>query len=343
MSHQESSSLATDQQAIEQLLNRPTLQTTPFTALQTAEDVATILSSDIAGKTVVITGVSPSGIGAEAARVIHKHNPKLLVLASRSTKNIDATITAIGGAGSSNVKGVELDLADLESVRKAAAEILEQTSVVDVLINNAGIMMLPEFQTTRQGVEMQFGTNHLGHFLLTNLLMPALLQSSQGASVVNVSSAGHHAGNVPFEDINFDNGKTYEPFPAYGGSKTANILFTVSLAAKLKSKGLRSFALDPGAVIGTELSRTMSLETKAAMGAWNPDGTPSEKIPWITVAHGASSYIVTGFATSIPEHNGKAFVKNNVDTTVAPYSLDPEGAEKLWVLSEKLVGQEFAY
>ncbi|KAF2690171.1 NAD(P)-binding protein [Lentithecium fluviatile CBS 122367] len=343
MSQQETT-FASDERARQEVFDRKIKQTGRFTAQATAEEVAAALATDIAGKTVIITGASPAGIGAEAARVVFKHRPSLLILASRSKKANEETIAAIGGGSSkASVKGVEIDLSDLDSVRKAVVEILELTPVLDVLINNAGIMMLQSFQTTKHGVEMQFGTNHLGHFLLTNLLMPAMLVSPSGARVVNVSSAGHHAGGVNFKDINYDNGTQYDPFVAYGQSKTANILFSLCLASKLKNKGLQSFSVDPGAIKGTSLSRNIPLEKKVAMGWWRPDGSPVETIPWQTVEHGASTYIVTGFDHTIDEHNGKYFARNSVDSTVAAHAQSPESAEKLWLLSEELVGQQFRY
>ncbi|KAF2247843.1 NAD(P)-binding protein [Trematosphaeria pertusa] len=364
MSHH-GTAFSTDQEARQKVLGRHVEQSGRFSPEATAEEVAAALARDIAGKTgqyhayqmvqsgttltqpanaVIITGASPSGIGAEAARVIFKHNPKLLVLASRRKETIDETVAAIAGSTApNNVKGIEMDLADLDSVREAAAEILKTTAVVDVLINNAGIMMLPKFTTTKQGVEMHFGVNHLGHFLFTNLLVPALLRSPAGASVVNVSSAGHQASPVHLEDVNFDNGKSYDPFVAYGQSKTANILFSVSLTDRLKTKGLRSFSLDPGAVPGTALSREIPFEKRVAMGWWKPDGSLADNIPWTSVAAGASTYVVTGFDRTIDDKSGKCFAKNNVDPTTASHALDSNTADKLWALSEKLVGQEFRY
>jgi len=131
-------------------------------------------------------------------------------------------------------------------VRAAAAEVLAMTPVVDVLINNAGIMMQPEFSTTPEGVERHFGVNHLGHFLFANLLMPALLRSPAGPRVVVVSSAGNRGQGIRFDDVNFGEGKHYEPFLAYAQSKTANLLFVLSLAQKLGSKNLVTFGVDPG-------------------------------------------------------------------------------------------------
>jgi NAD(P)-dependent dehydrogenase (short-subunit alcohol dehydrogenase family) len=153
---------------------------------------------------VIITGISPDGLGADAARVIAKHNPQLLILASRSEKTITDVIEAIQPPSTTvNIKPLLLDLSSLESVRKAAAVVLEMTPTVDILINDAGVMMMPEFKTTPEGIELHFGINHVGHFLFTNLLMPALVKAENGARIVNVSSAAHRASGVNLEDENF--------------------------------------------------------------------------------------------------------------------------------------------
>ena len=141
---------------------------------------------------------------------------------------------------------VELDLGSQWSVRAAASKILETVPVIDVLINNAGIMMLPKFSSTNEGIEAHFGTNHIGHFLFTNLLMPALLKSEHGGRVVNISSAGAAGSPIRFDDYNFGHGETYEPFLAYAQSKCANLLFSLELAKRLGSKGIISFGVDPG-------------------------------------------------------------------------------------------------
>src|SRR6266536_4270070 len=154
---------------------------------------------------VIITGIRPDGLGADAARAISKHDPKLLILASRSESSISEVIAAIRASSSSttNIKPLLLDLSSQDSVRKAAAQVLDMTSVVDVLINNAGVMMTPEFKATPEGVEWHFGINHLGHFLFTNLIIPTLLKAPIGARIVNVSSNAHRATGVNFEDVNF--------------------------------------------------------------------------------------------------------------------------------------------
>ncbi len=151
---------------------------------------------------------------------------------------------------------IQLDLARFDSIKAAAAEITKAVNKIDVLINNAGIMGIKDYTLTPEGLESQFGSNHIGHFLLTNLLMPKIEAAGKGARIVNLSSSGYGLGEVRFDDYNFDNGKAYNPWQAYGQSKTANMLFTVSLASKLASKGITSFAVHPGAIytnLGTQV------------------------------------------------------------------------------------------
>lgn len=182
-------------------------------------------------------------------------------MASRTESAILEVIEEIKPSASlgADIRPLVLDLGSQKSVRAAAAKVLELTPVVDVLINNAAVMMMPQFQTTPEGIEKHFGVNHIGHFLFTNLLVSALLRSPSGARVVNVSSAGNAGSPVRFDDPNFGGGKNYEPFLAYAQSKSANLLFTLSLAKKLGSKGLGSFGIDPGCELQLSLC-SLSLE-----------------------------------------------------------------------------------
>lgn len=311
----------------------------------TSDQAAADLASGITDKTVIITGVSPTGIGADAARAIFQQNPKLLILASRNLGNINAVINEIRGSKSvENVKPLLLDLSDLMSVRKAADELLRMTAVVDSLINNAGVMMVPNFKTTSEGIEWHFAINHVGHFLFTNLIMPALLKSQDGACVVNVSSAAHRGSVVHFEDINFNEGKNYEKFLAYAQSKSANLLFSVGLTQKLGGKNLRSFGVDPGGIPTTGISRDISMEERIERGWWDRNGNPNtELIPYKSVEQGSANYIVAAFDRTIDDQSGACIADSAIDPTTAPHALDPESAKKLWALSEKLVGQEFSY
>jgi len=164
---------------------------------------------------------------------------------------------------------VQIDLSNFNSIRKAAAEVNGLVTKIDVLINNAGIMALKEYTSTSEGLEAQFGANHIGHFLLTNLLAPKLFAASDGR-VVNVSSDGFALGGVQFDNYNFDNGKTYDKWKAYGQSKTANQLFTISLASKLGSKGVLAYSVHPGKIqtnLGTNVDPSEWPKVKAMFEA----------------------------------------------------------------------------
>ena len=139
---------------------------------------------------------------------------------------------------------VQLDLTDLSSVKSAAKEINLKIDKLDILINNAGVMAVKDYTKTKDGFELQFAANHVGHFLLTNLLAPKIIAAK--GRIINVSSFGYMSGGVVFDDPNFSDGAKYNPWIAYAQSKTANILFSRSLASKLKSKGVESFSLNPG-------------------------------------------------------------------------------------------------
>ncbi|KAF2760368.1 NAD(P)-binding protein [Pseudovirgaria hyperparasitica] len=309
----------------------------------TSDEIANVFADRIKDKVVVITGIGPGGIGADAARAIFKKSPKLLVLASRTHSNIQAVIQELEPLGQTDsIRALQLDLASQKMVRKAAAELLDMTPVVDALINNAAVMATPTFQTTEDGHELQFGVNHLGHFTFTNLIMPALLKSNGGASVVNVSSAGSRAGGVRFEDPNFGMGKEYEKFLAYGQSKSANLLFSVALARKYGKVGLRSFGVDPGGCGGTRLAREISLQEMIDRGWLMPNGSPNpDWVPPKSVQQGSASYLLGAFDPSLADSNGAVLAACNVDSSFPPHAVDPTFAERLWTLSENLVGEKF--
>lgn len=247
-----------------------------FNATTAAEEVAAALASSIAGKTVLITGVTPGGLGAYFAKVVAAHQPKLLILAGRTVAKIAETAAGIQAAHPDvATRSLELDLSSQAQVRKAAAEVLSWSEPIDVLVNNAAVMATP-YGKTADGLELQFGTNHIGHFLFTNLIMPKLLESTKGPRVINISSAGHRFSDIRWDDIGFQvscliclsrsiaeykhayqDGKAYHKWRAYGQSKTANILFSVELAQRLGSKGLKSFSVHPGG-IATNLGRYMA-------------------------------------------------------------------------------------
>lgn len=205
----------------------------------------------------MITGASVGGLGAQVALYLAAANPASLLLLGRSAEKVSPVIEQIQQISpSTKAQFVNIDLASCKSVRAAAEQVNSATSVIDVLINNAGVMGT-KFSLTPENVESQFGANHVGHFLLTNLLMPKLVAAGDGSRVVNVSSQLYQFSPIRFDDYNFSNGTTYNTWEAYGQSKTANILFSVALAQKLAHKGVRSYSLHPGNIQGTNLSATL--------------------------------------------------------------------------------------
>jgi NAD(P)-dependent dehydrogenase (short-subunit alcohol dehydrogenase family) len=235
-------------------------------------------------------------------------------------------------------------LADLNSVRNAATEILLYHSEIQLLINNAGVMACPLMRTA-QGFEMQFGTNHLGHFLFTGLLSDALLEGAPGR-VVNLSSAGHKFGRFNFEDPSYTH-REYDKWQAYGESKTANVLFTVGLDLRTRERGVRAFAVHPGAIM-TNLGRHMEEADLVALQEKSPSG---DKLVFKSVEQGAAT---TVWAASSPHLSGRGGIYledaqiapaavEGKNIGVEPYAVNPATAEKLWALSEELVGQSFDY
>jgi NAD(P)-dependent dehydrogenase (short-subunit alcohol dehydrogenase family) len=308
-----------------------------------ADDVATYFENEIKGKTVLITGCTLGGLGFELSRVVAKHHAGLVIVAGRNQEALDEAIEKIKEeTPSANLRSLVVDLASLESIRQAAAEVNTYPEEIDVLVNNAGIMASP-YRTTKDGLEGQFGTNHIGPFLFTNLILPKVLASKTGAPrIVNVSSIGHILAPILFDDPTFDNGKSYNKWWAYGQSKTANMLFTRELSNRYKSKGLTSFSLHPGG-IQTNLARDMT-----AADAVEPvldyygkvidvtDFTPK------TIPQGTSTHVVAAFDPSIASESGSYLVDCKIAMDHAnAYAVDDAQAEQLWKLSEKIVGQTF--
>lgn len=227
----------------------------------------------ISSRKVVITGVAPKGIGQTTASAIAAQGPAHLILASRTKEKLEQSATELRRAHPGvDIQTVPLDLASQASVREAAAAIARLVPTLDLLINNAGAVVMTR-QLTAEGIELQFGANHVGHFLLTQQLMPRLEAAAardggRGATrVVNLSSQGHRCSPVRFHDYNLEgkevpdeekqpsampptftrvNEDGYMPIAAYGQSKSANILFTVGLQQRLRSRGITSFSVHPG-------------------------------------------------------------------------------------------------
>ncbi|KAI8576450.1 hypothetical protein K450DRAFT_256819, partial [Umbelopsis ramanniana AG] len=308
-----------------------------------ADEVATYFENDIKGKTVLITGCTWGGLGAEAARVISKHHAGLVIVAGRKQEALDDTIEKIKAeTPSANLRSLIIDLASLESVRHAAAEVNAYSEPIDVLINNAAIMASP-YHTTKDGFEAQIGTNHIGPFLFTNLILPKVLASKTGAPrIVNVSSVGHILSPIRIDDPFFDNGNAYQKWTAYGQSKTANMLFARELSNRYKSKGLTAFSLHPGG-IHTNLGRDVKPEEfLTPMSDYDGNVIDWSKAVFKTIPSGTSTHIVAAFDPKIASDSGAYLDDCQIAMDHAkPYAKDDTQAEKLWALSEQIVGQKF--
>lgn len=276
---------------------------------------------DLSGKRVIVTG-GASGIGVETARTLASTGAEV-TLAVRDM-NAGNTVAAdiIATTGNKNVKVAHLDLADLDSVKQFAAA---WKGPLHLLVNNAGVMAIPELKRSPQGWEMQFATNHMGHFALS-LAMHDALAKDGAARIVSLSSSAHQRSPVTFDDLHF-NFRAYDPFVAYGQSKTANALFAVEATRRWTHDGIAANTGTPG-VIMTNLQRYMPKE-------WSPPAGLMK-----TPQQGASTSMVLAVSPLLEGIGGKYFCNCNeaevisqrtADLTgVAPYALDPANAERLW-------------
>jgi NAD(P)-dependent dehydrogenase (short-subunit alcohol dehydrogenase family) len=312
-----------------------------FGADTTADEVLEDL--DLHGKLVLITGGS-SGLGQESARALAARGAHVVLTARDTAKGRGVVDAIVASTGNQKVELEQLELDSLASVRAFAQRFLARHDRLDVLLNNAGVMACP-LGHTKDGFELQFGTNHLGHFLLTCLLAPALKKAAP-SRVVSLSSRGHHLAPVDFQDPNFER-RDYQKWVSYGQSKTANVLFAVGLERRLGPAGVHAYALHPGAIM-TDLGRHLVPEDIDFLRARSAPGT---SLQLKTVEAGAAT---SCFAATAPELEGRGGVyledchvagvndaPNGLDG-VKTYAIDPKNAERLWELSENLVGQRCA-
>jgi NAD(P)-dependent dehydrogenase (short-subunit alcohol dehydrogenase family) len=301
--------------------------TTGFGFSSTAMEVAAGI--DLTGKRVIVTG-GASGIGVETARALAFTGAEvtLAVRDVNAGNEVAADITAT--TGNKNVKVAHLDLADMDSVTEFAAA---WKGPLHLLVNNAGVMAIPELKKSTHGWEMQFATNHMGHFALS-LTMHDALAKDGAARIVSLSSSAHQRSPVTFDDLHF-NFRAYEPFVAYGQSKTANALFAVEATRRWARDGIAANTGTPG-VIMTNLQRYMPKE-------WSPPAGLTK-----TPQQGASTSLVLAVSPLLKGIGGKYFCNCNeaevvsqrtTDLTgVAPYALDAANAERLWEVSVRALG-----
>jgi NAD(P)-dependent dehydrogenase (short-subunit alcohol dehydrogenase family) len=310
--------------------------TTPFGFTSTAAEV--IAGVDLSGKRAIVTGAS-SGIGVETARVLADAGAAV-TLAVRNTESGERVAAEIReGTGNGAVTVGTLDLSDLSSV---SAFVAAWSGPLDILVNNAGVMAIQELTLSASGHEMQFATNHLGHFALA-LGLHDSLAAAGSARIVSVSSGGHLRSPVVFDDIDYAF-RDYDPFGAYGQSKTANVLFAVEATRRWVSEGIFVNALMPGG-IATPLQRHLpSHYAEQALEAFRAAGTDFK-----SVEQGAATSVLLAASPLLDGIGGRYFEDCNEAVVVnrrggpgrggvAPYALDPANAERLWELSLKLAG-----
>jgi NAD(P)-dependent dehydrogenase (short-subunit alcohol dehydrogenase family) len=314
-----------------------------FGATSTTDEV--LQGIDLAGKRMLVTGVS-AGLGVETARALAAHGAEVVGAARDLSKARAATeqVRSQATRGGS-LQLIQLDLASLESVRRCADGLVAAGKPFDVVIANAGVMACPK-GTTVDGFETQFGTNHLGHFVLVNRIASLL---HRGSRLVNLSSAGHRYSDVDLDDPNFER-SPYAEFIAYGRSKTANVLFAVEFDRRHRARGVRATAVHPGG-IHTELSRHMAPEELdkliAEINASQPKGVA---FSWKSIPQGAATSVWAACVAGAEAiggrycedcHVAEAASAPGLRGGVQPYALDPERAQALWKKSEEWVGERF--
>jgi NAD(P)-dependent dehydrogenase (short-subunit alcohol dehydrogenase family) len=317
----------------------------PLGATSTTDEV--LEGVDLQGKRALVTGVS-AGLGVETARALVAHGAEVVGTARDLAKAERAT-EPVRAAGAGRFSMVELDLASLASARVCADALVRDGRPFDIVIGNAGVMAAP-FGRTADGFEIQFGTNHLGHFVFVNRIAPLI---RAGGRVVMVASSGHRIANVDLADPNFER-TVYDPWLAYGRSKTANVLFAVELDRRHKARGVRATALHPGG-IQTELARHLDPQLLPQMLAKiNADLQAEGKPPfhWKSIPQGAATSVWAAAVARADDIAGR-YCENchlsevtdaplsDISEGVRPYALDPVSAKALWAKSEEMTGERY--
>ena len=294
-----------------------------------------IAGVDLSGKTAIVSG-GYSGLGLETVRALANAGVRVIVPARR----LDAAGEALAGIDAVDVRSADLD--DLDSVAAFTDTVRRDGRPIDLVLDVAGIMATP-FGHTAQGFESQFGTNHLGHFALVNGVADLL---PEGARVVSYSSGGHFRSPVRFEDIDFET-TPYDPWVAYGQSKTANALFAVGLARRGAARGILAFSVHPGGIM-TDLQRHVPREELISRGWIDENGTPNPRFK--TPAEGASTGLWAATAPELADRSGAYCEDCSIKGIVPPehtdmttggvkhWAIDPEAAERLWALSVTATG-----
>ncbi|MDO9409308.1 SDR family NAD(P)-dependent oxidoreductase [Patulibacter sp.] len=309
-----------------------------FTATSTAAEV--VDGIDLSGRRAVVTG-GASGIGIETARALAGAGAEVTIAVRNPAAGEEAARDIAASTGADRVRVAPLDLADLASID---AFVAAWDGPLHLLVDNAGVMDAPH-GTTAQGWETQFGTNHLGHFALALGLHPALAAAGD-ARIVSVSSSGHAASPIVFDDLFFER-RPYDPGLAYGQSKTANSLFAVEATRRWAADGITANALMPGG-IWTPLQRHWSPEKRRAAEEQSRAAEATGLFAMKTPEQGAATSVYVATAPELQGVGGRYFEDCHEAETVdelqgihgvLPHALDPEDARRLWDVSEELVAQ----
>ncbi|WP_157220741.1 SDR family NAD(P)-dependent oxidoreductase [Flavisphingomonas formosensis] len=319
-----------------------------FGAKSTTDDV--LSGVDLSGKRILVTGVS-AGLGVETARALVAHGAQVIGAARNLAKAraVMAPVEAAARASGGSYELIELDLGSLASVRACADILMAQARLFDLIIANAG-MMTAAHEVTCDGFEAQFGTNHLGHFLLINRLAPLV---SPGGRVVSLASSSHYVSDIDLDDPNFEK-PPYDPMTAYGRSKTANMLFAVEFDRRHRDRGVRATSVHPGGIKTGFQQHMRPGEFDEVIVQMNEE-LAAEGMPMFefkSIPQGAATSVWAGVVAPAEMVGGRYCedchvsefndgLINAVIGGVRRYALDPERAKRLWTISEDLVGERF--
>ncbi|CAB3368927.1 Hypothetical predicted protein [Cloeon dipterum] len=285
------------------------------------------------GSCAVITGAN-TGLGKETARQLLLKGVRVIMACRNSEKTKFAVqelkMTKCEDGGAAQVEHVELNLASLSSVKQCVDRVLNKGLPINLLINNAGVMACP-FSLTEDGIEMQFGVNHVGHFLLSKLLLPQLMHSAP-SRVVTVSSHAHYfAGRINLEDLQSEN-SSYQPFQAYAQSKLANVLFSKELGRRMQGEGVRSYAVHPG-LVSTELGRHMQNKERRSLGRAIISALSK------SASQGAHTTVYCALEPKLAQNTG-CYYSNCRQMITSPLAWGQNAGRKLWRETEKLLQQQ---
>ncbi|KAJ7087973.1 hypothetical protein B0H15DRAFT_841951 [Mycena belliarum] len=316
-----------------------------FSLSTTAEEVADVFQAEIQGKNVLVTGTSLSGLGFETARTIAKY-ANLVIITGYNAERLKLSKAAIEeNLPSANIRCLTLDLSSLAAVRKAAAEVNAYSEPLHVLIHNAATAFGP-FKLTVDNLENLIATNHVGPFLLTKLLAPKLLDARTPRytpRVIFVSSASQTMiTGIDFGAMMHPDAATYKSFETYGQTKSANSLTAIELSRRSGGR-LNAYSLDPGIIMTKAYEKGNVSEQMKVFGVLDAEGQPNTKdFQWKTIPQGAATTVTAAFDTRLNDKPG-AYLLDCVVAELPPHSSDPANAEKLWTVTEEIIGEKFTF